>query len=194
MESREKRKEEREAKKERKSSFFPFLSSFLFSLSSFLALLSLPACGFHPVYGTMDSDGSSHVANLLNDVAIDSIPDRNGQILRNNLIDRMYGDGRPASPRYHLSVSITRSEADTGILTDATSTRAVVTIAAKYTLTDDKKAVLFSGTANSVASFTKLVQQYGTEAAREDADQRALHEISEQLVTRLSMYFSAHGN
>ena len=59
-----------------------------------------------------------------------------------------------------------------------------------YSLVDSAGKVLLNGSAHSVASFDKLDQMYGTVAARQDACQRTLHEISEQIVNRLSVYFS----
>src|ERR1700733_2535287 len=56
------------------------LSSVLCLLTSVLCLLT-SGCGFHPVYGTRDDNSS--VADELNDVAIENIPDRQGQMLRN---------------------------------------------------------------------------------------------------------------
>src|ERR1700722_4180758 len=43
----------------------------------------LAACGFHPVYGGSTAKGP--VAEQLNQVAIDNIADRQGQLLRNDL-------------------------------------------------------------------------------------------------------------
>ena len=154
------------------------------------ALLVLAGCGFTPVYGTHGSENGSPVAVALNDVAIDNIPDRNGQILRNNLIDRMYGKNRPAKPSHTLKVSIHSTEEDLGILANATSTRALLNMYGDYKLVDPQGNEVVKGTANSVASFDKLDQMYGTVAARQDAYERTLHEVSEQIVNRLSLYFS----
>jgi hypothetical protein len=64
-----------------------------------IALVCLLTCGrgFHAVYGS-HGGSDSPVAEQLNQVAIDNIPDRQGQMLRNALIDRMYGKGRPLQP------------------------------------------------------------------------------------------------
>jgi hypothetical protein len=59
-----------------------------------------------------------------------------------------------------------------------------------YSLTDTHGKLLVSGTAHSVASFDRLDQMYGTVAARQDAYERTLREVSEQIVNRLSLYFS----
>ncbi len=70
-------------------------------LATVLLLALMPvamgACGFKPVYGTASHD--SAVGAALANVQIDPISDRNGQVLRNNLIDRFYTDGRPSNAR-----------------------------------------------------------------------------------------------
>ena len=59
-----------------------------------------------------------------------------------------------------------------------------------YTLTDAKGKVLITGIAHSVANIAKLDQMYGTVASEQDANERTLHEVSEQIVNRVSLYFS----
>ncbi|MDR3424088.1 MAG: LPS assembly lipoprotein LptE [Alphaproteobacteria bacterium] len=158
-----------------------------FLLFSFLLLA---ACGFHPVYGARDASSNSPVALDLNNIAIDNIPDRNGQMLRNDLIDRLYGKNRPLRPAFTLKVKLRNSEEDLGILANATATRSLLNMYGDYTLEDAKGKQLLSGSAHSVASFDRLDEMYGTVAARQDAYERTLHEVSEQIVNRLSLYFS----
>jgi hypothetical protein len=111
-------------------------------------------------------------------------------MLRNNLVDRMYGGNRPEKPAYTLKVKIRNTEQDLGILANATATRELLDMYGDYSLTDVQGKEILKGTAHSVASFDKLDQMYGTVAARENAHERTLHEIGEQIVNRLSLYFS----
>ena len=152
-------------------------------------LMLLSGCGFAPIYGT-HSDANSPVADKLNDVAIAGIPDRPGQMLRNDLIDLMYIKGRPHNPKYHLTVGLHSTEEDLGILADATSTRTLMNMYADYSLTDSKGKVVDQGTAHSVASFNKLSQQFGTQSAREGAIERTVNEVGNQIVSRISLYFT----
>lgn len=153
-------------------------------------LCLLTACGFHTVYGTRSSDAGTPVAVALNEVAIDNIADRQGQILRNLLIDKMYGKGRPSLPNYTLSIKLRSTEEDLGILANAIATRSLMNTYGDYELKDLKGKSLMHGTAHSTTSYDKLNDQYGTLAAREDARQRTINEVSEQIVNRLSLYFS----
>jgi len=158
------------------------------------AFLLLSGCGFHPIYGTHPTEDGVPVADDLNNVSIDNIPDHNGQILRNYLVDRMYGPNRPALPTFTLKVKIRSSEEDLGILANATSTRSLLNMYGDYTLVDAQGKTILTGTSHSVASFDLLDQMYATVASRDDAYDRTLHEVSEQIVNRLSLYFSERKN
>ena len=155
-----------------------------------LLVFTLAGCGFHSVYGPYQRDDGSPVAVQMNQISIDNIADRTGQILRNDLIDKIYGKGRPARPLYSLTTKIHVSEEDLGIQLDATTTRTLMNMYADYELKDAGGKVILHGAAHSVTSFSKLADQYGTLAAREDALQRTLDEVSEQMVNRLSLYFA----
>jgi LPS-assembly lipoprotein len=134
------------------------------------------------------------VAATLSEVAIDNIPERNGQILRNYLIDRMYGQGRPAQPRYTLTITLKVAEEDLGIQADATSTRTLMNMYAKYALTDAKGKNILGGEAHSVTSYNKLSDQYAAVASRNSSLERTLDEVGEQIVNRLSLYFAEHSD
>ena len=156
-------------------------------LTSVFCLLT-SGCGFHPLYGSRDDNSS--VSAELNDVAIDNIADRNGQILRNDLIDRMYHNGRPQSPKYTLTASLRTLEEGIGLLPDATTSLTELNLYADYTLKDQAGKTVVTATAHATATFNQLQEEYGTLAAEQNAYQRCLDEVSEQIVNRISLYFS----
>jgi len=153
------------------------------------ALLLLTACGFHPIYGARSDDGTP-VAEQLNQVAIENIAERRGQILRNELIDKMYGKGRPDHPLYHLVVRLRAAEENIAVQSNAISTRTMLNSYGDYALQDAQGKEILKGTAHSVTSFSTLADQYANLAAEEDAIDRTFSEISEQIVNRLSLYFA----
>jgi len=150
-------------------------------------LCMLVACGFSPIYGT---HGGGPVAAELNDVEIAAIPNREGQMLRNDLIDRMYGKGRPQHPKYTLTITPKFTEESVGLLPNAVTTLAELTLAAHYVLADSKGQTLTHGDVHAMADYNQLEEGYATVAAREGAYQRTLHEVSEQIVNRVSLYFA----
>lgn len=156
---------------------------------AFMAAVLLSACGFQPIYGTSRSSDSP-VAAALNQVTIANIPDRQGQILRNRLIDRFYHNGRPTDPTHTLSITITATEIDLAIQKDATASRRQLNLNADYRLTDQQGREVQSGTARSIVSYNKLQAQYGTLASRDNALDRALQEVAEQITNRVSLYFA----
>ena len=148
----------------------------------------LAACGFHPVYGGSTAKGP--VAEQLNQVAIDNIADRQGQLLRNDLIDRMYGKGRPSQPLYRLVIKLHTTQEDVGTLANAVATLTELNTYADYTLNDLKGKEILHGSAHSVTSYSRLDNQYATLASHDSAVERTVGEVSEQIVNRLSLYFA----
>ncbi len=156
-----------------------------------VALLSLSACGFHPLYAAPDH-GGGNVDAALGQVQIASIPNREGQELRNLLRDKMQHRGRPVEPQYDLAITLQESQRDIGIRTDATSARSQLSVTAYYTLTTRATAQqVLNSYAAATVGFNKLDAQYSNLAAQEDARRRALSEVSDQITNRLSLYFGA---
>jgi LPS-assembly lipoprotein len=152
------------------------------------ALLLLTGCGFHPVYGNRGSD--SPVAEQLNQVAIESIPEHVGQMVRNDLIDDMYGKGRPGHALYQLSVKLRIEEENLGTLANATTTLEAIHLHADYVMKDSSGKQLLAGTTQSTTTFDQLASLYSTQAAHDEAIERTANEVGEQITERLSLYFS----
>ena len=160
-------------------------------------LLALPpvalgACGFKPVYG--NAGHSQDVGAALANVQIDPIAERNGQVLRNNLIDRFYSEGRPGSPKYRLALSLAATEEALGIQKDATATRARLRLQASYELVDIASGqVVYRTFSRSVVSFNLVDSQFAVLATRQDAYDRGLTELADDIRTRLSLFFARDG-
>lgn len=161
-----------------------------YSLCAALFCLFLASCGFQPLYATSDFGGSidAAVADKLQQVAIESIPERSGQILRNNLIDMLYRKGRPAAPQYRLKVDLKNTEEYLGLLANSTSTLAEVDCNATFTLTDAQGKEAYRGTAHSATTYDRLNNQFVNLSAHDDAMQRTLSEISIQIANQIAMY------
>jgi len=149
----------------------------------------LASCGFQPLYGT---DGESRRATAqLAKIRIEAIPDRTGQLLRNFLLDRINPQGQPIRPRYYLQVKINVTRTDLGIERDETATRALLVLTADYRLFNRaKKVVLVKGTTQSTNSFNIVASDFATLSAENDATERASREVSDDIKTRLALYFT----
>ena len=149
-------------------------------------VLGTAACGFQPLYG---GKGPNSVAAKLEQVEIAVIPDRYGQDLRNLLIDRFYSEGRPGNPQYRLLTGLSAVEQKLAIQKDSTATRAQLVVNAPYQLIDAGTGrVLMQANARSYISYNVLEQQYAALVTVENAYERALLEISNDITARVSMY------
>lgn len=151
----------------------------LSGLSSGAGMALLSACGFRPLYGG-SSDSSFVRDNPLTGVSISLIPDREGQILRNFLIDRFQPNG---SDRYVLDTDLEIVEQDLGLAFDATTTRSRVIVTARFILRYQGGEHSFLG--RSAGSYSTVLSDYGTLVARQDATERSLREIADEAKVRL---------
>lgn len=152
------------------------------------ASLALSGCGLHPLYG--EQSAGRAVDGELQQVAIDLIPERNGQVLRNLLMDRFYLEGRPSRPDYRLAIRLSSTEENLGIRPDATATRSRVRINADVQLLSAKTGeVLYRANARSIVSYDILQAQYATLVGQQDAFQRGLTQLSDDIRTRLAIHF-----
>jgi len=156
----------------------------LSGLSAATAFSLLAGCGFRPLY--RGSSESSFVReNPLKGVSIALIEDREGQILRNFLIDRFQPDG---TNRYTLTTDLAVSEQDLGVAFDATTTRSRVVVTAGFVLSYQGGTYSFSS--RSAGSYSTVLSDYGTLVARQDATERSLREIADEAKVRLVAFLS----
>ncbi|MCC7167380.1 MAG: hypothetical protein IT565_07400 [Rhodospirillales bacterium] len=154
------------------------------------ALLALGACGFSPMYAHKDHEAASAHADLA-DIKIRFIENRLGQMLRNELLDRLTPRGEPADARYTLVIRMSESTQSLGILKDETSTRSNLVVHAVVQLVDSITGrLVFTSPATAQVSYNVLDSHFGTTAAKADAEARAAVELSHAIVNQLAAYFS----
>lgn len=159
-------------------------------LAALVLLLALAACGFRPLYGDPDRGGAG-TAPQLGEILVNPIPDRLGQILRNDLVDRLTPSGSPDRPRYRLSVVIATSKEGLAITKDESITRFNLRISATYVLYDAaSNAEITRGISRTIAAYNVVQSQFATLAAEKDAESRAARELSEDIRTRLAVFFT----
>lgn len=155
------------------------------------AALLLAGCGFHPLYAHR---GESEFDADLASIKVNTIADRQGQLLAIALRDGLNPTGEHADVRYTLDVVLTSARLDIGLRADGTTSRSEITMTAKYVLKDAKasKAVLLQGTTHSVSSFDVLTDYYATVVAAQSAERRTVQEVGDDILTRLQLYVSKH--
>lgn len=166
------------------------------SILTGLTTALLSGCGFSPMYGQHSSDVAtggqpSSVSAKFSEIGLDIIPDREGQILRNHLIDRLYRNGYPSNPTVTLKVpkvNEVRTELDLTKSSDAT--RAQLRMTATMILQDDNGTVLLTRALQSITSFNILGSEFASRVTEQAARESGLNDLARQIEQNLSLYYS----
>ena len=151
--------------------------------------LALSGCGFRPLYG--EDEAGSSTFDSLETIQIAALSDRTGQQLHNLLRDRINPRGQPRSPEYVLRISLSETTENLAIAQDETATRANLRLSANFTLTElESNEVVMRGNSRSANSYNIVDSQYATFVSQNDARDRALRELSEDIRLRLATHFA----
>ncbi|MFN3700776.1 MAG: LPS assembly lipoprotein LptE [Alphaproteobacteria bacterium] len=155
-----------------------------------ITALILAACGFTPVYGTLGTSKEYGQEDLLSYIQIENIPDREGQFLRNALIDRFYRSSRPHNPQFRLSVSkLQETRRNLDITETADATRGQLVIKTTMQLSDFQTGeVLLTRDLQSVASFNILGSEFATRGSVQSNRENALDNLARQIETQTMLY------
>ena len=156
-----------------------FAATLLVAASSLLG-----ACGFQPVYGERRAAGAATLATI----DIERIEDRSGQKLRTMLRERLSPRGATGRPLYRLSVTLSESKSELAIRRDESATRANLSLNATFTLTrlPPGPPGSVTRTAFSTNSYNVLDSEFATLSAENDARNRALRSLAEEIRLRVA--------
>lgn len=149
----------------------------------------LTSCGFAPMYG----EHAAHkvTATELTSIKIANIPDRSGQMLRNELVDYLQPSGAPASPLYRLDVTNLREEIrdlDVTVLSD--TTREQMKLTALMELTDlSTGEVVLRKSLSARGSYNILESEYTSRISRQDLRKDLIEKLASQTSRYISLYF-----
>jgi LPS-assembly lipoprotein len=152
--------------------------------------LAAVGCGFRPLYAPA---GTTNAA--LSEVFVDVIANRNGQLLRQSLQERLDGDSE-GEKRYELSVLYIMQADAIGVQSDSSVTRTRFVGHAKWVL---KKAGLTgatvaSGSAQALDGANDINSQFFyLDLSTEAVDRRMGDALADQIVQQIAAYFRAHG-
>ena len=152
----------------------------------------LMACGFEPMYAQRDAgSGRADVSSSLQNIFIPPTRGRVEQLVYNNLRDRLNPLGVPRQPKYHLDYGVTLVKQPLAFAKDETATRQNVRVSVTFSLKDRRdNSVAFAGTARALAAYNILRSQYATLAAEQNAEDRAVREVSDEIRLRIAAFFS----
>lgn len=164
--------------------------SWLLGLAALGLAAALGGCGFHPLYGN-HGNGQDTNTDLAN-VRVAPIADRTGQLLYNQLRDRLNPSGKPAEPVYVLEVVLVESGSDLLLEPNDTASRTILNITAHYKLRDIKSgSTLLTSQSRSSLSYDIQTSQYATISSEQDVRQRATKQLSDDISTRIALFFSS---
>jgi len=157
---------------------------------SILCLAALPACGFHPVYG-VNKYTPLGAETKFQQISIGNIPNREGQYLRNALIDRLYRDGRAKNISYNLSISrLNETQRDLDVTIDSDTTRAQLRIETIMTLTHkETRETLIKRHLNSTASYNVLGSEFTNKVSEQSTRENIIDDLARQIEMQISLYF-----
>lgn len=157
--------------------------------------LALAGCGFQPVYGPV-ADGSQPVLAAFAQISVATIPERQGQLLRQALQDRLERGGVSGVRHYELLVAGYAVPGEQiGIQQDSNPSRVRLTAKATWSLLslDSQRRTLTHGTAISTDGYDNLdLQYFAGEEAGAAAQRRLAQAVADVVVRQLASYFLAH--
>jgi LPS-assembly lipoprotein len=151
------------------------------------AALALAGCGYRPLYGS--SSESAGVAATLSSIAIPEAEDRVGQLIRNDLLSSMQAGKGEQKYTLLLKPVVKRN----GVIdkSEPSVTRDAIMLSVSYELVERANGNIVSqGKTFSQASFDVIRQPFADLQAETNATERAAHEVSADIRTRLAAYFA----
>jgi len=154
------------------------------------AILLLSACGFHPVYGT-NKYTPVGAETRFSQISIGNIPDRDGQFLRNELIDNLHRNGPADQKIYSLNVApLTEQVRQLYVTIDSDTTRAQLKLLTDITLTNTQTGEkLLQRRIESTAGYNILGSEFTNRVSEQATRQNVLKDIARQIELQLSLYF-----
>jgi hypothetical protein len=160
----------------------------------FLVFFSLQGCSFRPLLG---ENSSAQTEMPLIRIAL--IKDRNGQKLRNHLINLIIPKGTSHSPLYELHIALDVKEGSRMFSLDQVAQRKETKTKTKVNLIDLKtKAIIWSQdfsaqNAYSISGNTD-VASFSTYIAKETSQNRTFEILAYDIYTHLAAFFEEKSN
>lgn len=152
------------------------------------AAVSLSACGFRPLYATESTPAGITV--YFEQIYVAEIGGRTGRVLRNQLMDAFTPEGTPKSAAYRLEIELGDNKEGLVIQENADITRYNYTLTAKFKLIDAANGqVMDTGVSRAIAGYNAVSEQFSTQVAQRDAEERAARELGEDIRLRLGVFF-----
>lgn len=149
----------------------------------------LQSCSFGPLY-------DEEVQKDLGSIFVSTIPNRDGQILRNRLRYLLEGYETSEKSRYNLMIDLTITESNIGINRTGVTVRKNKVALAKLVLKDKRtQETVYTSNVKSQNSYVVRNTQFYSNPITEDyATKQTLELLAQFIQADLAMYFSKNEN
>ena len=162
-------------------------------------IVFISGCGFEPLYVEKksstsewyyDNDFDTGIKEEMASVKVELIQDRIGQLIRNDLLDKLTPKGTPQHPKYYLSITdISKQEIDQALRNDITATRKKVIYKVSYILKNSEREKILDGNSVAYLGYDILRDPYSTTFAQKKNEKNAAKIIANDISLRLGAYF-----
>jgi len=90
--------------------------------------------------------------------------------------------------RWNLQTGLRVTRTDLGIQRNATATTSEITVSAIFQITDQGGRIIYSSSSSAVGSFDLVNDAYATQVAAQDARDRAIRQVADEMVLRLAIF------
>ena len=143
-------------------------------------------CGWQPLYADPETGPASEE---LRAIKVSPISERIGQRLEIALRNSLNPSGEPTPPRYLLSTTLITALGNLGIQSQGLATLGQIDAYASYKLVDlQNNATLLTNTVHVANSFDLNPNEYSTVVGEDDARNRCVAELDQEIVTRLTLF------
>jgi hypothetical protein len=160
---------------------------------------TLCSCGFEPLYVEKTSGNdlwyynNEYDADIVREMAqikIETVTDRIGQLIKNELMDTFNPYGTPKCAKYFLKLKpVNKTTTQQALRDDITATREKVKYSVKYELWSEEKGNLVSGNSWVFLSYDLLDNPYSTSMDKKKIEKDGAKIIANDISLRIGAYF-----
>jgi LPS-assembly lipoprotein len=167
-------------------------------ITMMVPVFALSGCGFRPIYSQQQGgNAGGPVREALAAIQVAIIPNRTGQVLRQDLQERFEGQGTGIARRYDLYVAYSVGSEGISIQPDSSVTRTRLVGTASWNLLaqDPTRSSVTSGVARSVDGIDVINEQFfAADLDVEAAQRRISAAIADQITLQIAAYFRRQSN
>ena len=163
------------------------------------AVLGLAACGFEPLYVEKTSGDDlwyynnkfdTDIVREMAQIKVETVTDRLGQMIRNELMDTFNPYGTPKCAKYFLRIQPANTETvQQALRDDITATREKVKYTVNYSLWSKDDGQLVSGRSWVYLSYDLLDNPYSTTMDKKKVEKDGAKIIANDISLRIGAYF-----